>query len=191
MDAWEALLTRRSIRKYKPDPVPEDLLRELLEAACAAPSAINQQHWHFVALRSPEALADLREIMGRTAERFRPVLEQRFSRNPGTIAETETFLTTLGGAPVCVLAFFLRPDYPDRDGAMQSVSAALENLLLAARAKGLGSCWLSAPQRMGFGGELRDRFAPGKGEFVAAVTLGWPDQSPSMPPRREGRYTIM
>ena len=191
MDAWEALLTRRSIRKYKPDPVPEDLLRELLEAACAAPSAINQQHWHFVALRSPEALADLREVMGRTAERFRPVLEQRFSRNPGTIAETETFLTTLGGAPVCVLAFFLRPDYPDRDGAMQSVSAALENLLLAARAKGLGSCWLSAPQRMGFGGELRDRFAPGKGEFVAAVTLGWPDQSPSMPPRREGRYTIM
>ena len=191
MDAWEALLTRRSIRKYKPDPVPEDLLRELLEAACAAPSAINQQHWHFVALRSPEALADLREIMGRTAERFRPVLEQRFSRNPGTIAETETFLTTLGGAPVCVLAFFLRPDYPDRDGAMQSVSAALENLLLAARAKDLGSCWLSAPQRMGFGGELRDRFAPGKGEFVAAVTLGWPDQSPSMPPRREGRYTIM
>lgn len=191
MDAWEALLTRRSIRKYKPDPVPEELLRELLEAACAAPSAINQQHWHFVALRSPEALADLREIMGRTAERFRPVLEQRFSRNPGTIAETETFLTTLGGAPVCVLAFFLRPDYPDRDGAMQSVSAALENLLLAARAKGLGSCWLSAPQRMGFGGELRDRFTPGKGEFVAAVTLGWPDQSPSMPPRREGRYTIM
>ncbi|MGM9607433.1 MAG: nitroreductase family protein [Oscillospiraceae bacterium] len=191
MDAWEALLTRRSIRKYKPDPVPEDLLRELLEAACAAPSAINQQHWHFVALRSPEALADLREIMGRTAERFHPVLEQRFSRNPGTIAETETFLTTLGGAPVCVLAFFLRPDYPDRDGAMQSVSAALENLLLAARAKDLGSCWLSAPQRMGFGGELRDRFAPGKGEFVAAVTLGWPDQSPSMPPRREGRYTIL
>lgn len=191
MDAWEALMTRRSIRSYKPDPVPDRLLRELLEAACAAPSAVNQQHWHFVALRSPEALADLREIMGRTAQRFRPVLEQRFSRNPGTIAETETFLTTLGGAPVCVLAFFLRPDYPDRDGAMQSVSAALENLLLAARAKGLGSCWLSAPQRMGFGGELRDRFAPGKGEFVAAVTLGWPDQSPSMPARREGRYTIM
>ena len=90
---------------------------------------------------------------------------------------------------MCVLAFFLRDDYPDRDGAMQSVSAALENLLLAAHAKGLGSCWLSAPQRMGFGPEIRARFAPDKGEFVAAVTLGWPDQSPKMPPRREGRYT--
>ena len=85
----------------------------------------------------------------------------------------------------------LKPDYPDRDGAMQSVSAAIENVLLAAWAKGIGSCWLCAPQRMGFGPAFQRRFAPDKGEFVAAVTLGYPDQQPKMPPRRDGRYLIV
>ena len=74
---------------------------------------------------------------------------------------------------------------------MQSVSAAIENVLLAAWDKGIGSCWLSAPQRMGFGPAFQARFAPDKGEFVAAITLGYPDQQPKMPPRREGRYTIV
>ena len=118
-------------------------------------------------------------------------LEERFSRHPEQIGITNRFLSTLGGAPVCLLVFMLKPDYPDRDGAMQSVSAAIENVLLAAWAKGIGSCWLSAPQRMGFGPAFQRRFAPDKGEFVAAVTLGYPDQQPKMPPRRDGRYLIV
>ena len=44
---------------------------------------------------------------------------------------------------------------------------------------------------MGSGGELRARFAPDKGEFVAAITLGYPDETPQMPPRREGRWAIL
>ena len=44
---------------------------------------------------------------------------------------------------------------------------------------------------MGFGPALQERFAPDKGEFVAMVTLGYPDQAPKMPPRRDGRYTIV
>ncbi|MGN0984876.1 MAG: nitroreductase family protein [Candidatus Enterenecus sp.] len=191
MEARECLLTRRSVRKYKSEPLPDELLMEILEPALAAPSAINLQHWHFVVVRSPEAMADLREIMVRVVEKFNPVLRERFAKNPETIAETQNFLVSLGGAPVCVLAFLLKDDYPDEHGAVQSVSAAIENLLLAAWDRGVGSCWISAPQRMGFGPELRDRFAPGKGKFVAAVTLGWPDQSPQMPPRREGRYTFI
>ena len=54
----------------------------------------------------------------------------------------------------------------------------IRNLLLAAWDKGIGSCWLSAPQRMGFGPALQECFAPDKGEFVAMVTLGYPDQAP-------------
>ena len=189
MDARECLLTRRSVRKYKSDPVPDEVLERVLECALAAPSAINLQHWHFVVLRSPEAMARLREIMVRVTEKFRPVLKDRFANHPETVTETENFLVKLGGAPACVLVYFLKDSYPDRDGAMQSVSAAIENLLLGAWAEGLGTCWMSAPQRMGFGGELREAFAPDKGEFVAAVSLGWPDQMPKMPPRREGRVT--
>lgn len=187
MEAMECLLTRRSIRKYKSDPVPEDLLREVLEAALYAPSAINLQHWHFVVVRSPEKLEAFKGLMVRVQNKFHPVLAQRFESHPEAIRETETFLTGLGGAPVVVLAFFLKEEYPDRDGAMQSVSAAIENLMLAAWAKGLGTCWMSAAQRMGFGPEIQAAFAPGKGEFVSAVTLGWPDQEGKLPPRREGR----
>lgn len=191
METRECLLTRRSVRKYKSEPLSDELLAEILEPALAAPSGVNLQPWHFVVIRSPGAMADLKEIMGRVVEKFNPVLRERFAKNPETIAETQSFLTSLGGAPVCVLAFLLKEDYPDKPGAIQSVSAAVENLLLAAWDRGIGSCWMSAPQRMGFGPELRDRFAPGKGEFVAAVTLGRPDQTPKMPPRREGRYTFI
>lgn len=187
----EALLTRRSVRKYKNDPIPEDDLMEILQAGLCAPSAINLQHWYFVVVKSPPRLAELVEVMGHVFGQFRPVLEERFARHPEAVEDTKVFLNSLGGAPVCVLAFFLKDDFPDRDGAMQSVSAAIENLLLAAWDKGVGSCWLSAAQRMGFGPELQRRFAPGKGEFVAAVTLGYPDSVPPMPKRREGRFCIV
>ena len=191
MDTREVLLTRRSIRRYKSDPIPESDLREILEAGLYAPSAINLQHWYFVAVQDPAAMEDVRQIMSGVVEKFTPLLKQRFSRNPEQIGITNKFLSTLGGAPVCVLAIMLKPDYPDRDGAMQSVSAAIENMLLAAWDKGIGSCWLSAPQRMGFGPVFQARFAPGKGEFVAAITLGYPDQEGKLPPRRDGRYTIV
>ena len=191
MEAREALLTRRSIRRYKPDPISETDLKEILEAGLAAPSAINLQHWYFVAVQNPQALDEIKAIMGGVAEKFQPVLAERFSRNPEQIGITNRFLTTLGGAPVCVLVFLLKPDYPDRDGAMQSVSAAIENLLLAAWDKGIGSCWMTAPVSTGFGPALRDRFAPGKGELVAAVALGYPDQTPKMPKRRAGRCVFL
>ena len=191
METREALLGRRSIRRYKSDPISPSDLKEILEAGMYAPSAINLQHWYFVAVQDPNALEEIKSVMGGVVEKFQPVLEERFSRNPEQVGITNRFLSTLGGAPVCVLVFLLKPDYPDRDGAMQSVSAAIENLLLAAWDKGIGSCWLSAPQRMGFGPALQARVAPDKGEFVAMVTLGWPDQQPKAPPRREGRYTIV
>lgn len=192
METREALAGRRSVRLYRKDlPVSQEDLTAILDSACMAPSAINLQHWYFVVLRSEEAMSDFKAIMRRVSDKFHPILKDRFAKNPETIRDTETFLNSLGGAPVCILAFFLKNDYPDRDGAMQSVSAALENLMLAAWDRGLGTCWMSAPQRMGFGPEIQERFAPGKGEFVAAVTLGYPEKVGPMPRRREGRYTIV
>ena len=192
METREALAGRRSVRLYRKDlPVSQEDLTAILDSACMAPSAINLQHWYFVVLRSAEAMSDFKAIMRRVSDKFHPILKDRFAKNPETIRDTETFLNSLGGAPVCILAFFLKNDYPDRDGAMQSVSAALENLMLAAWDRGLGTCWMSAPQRMGFGPEIQERCAPGKGEFVAAVTLGYPEKVGPMPRRREGRYTIV
>ena len=113
MDTMEALLTRRSIRKYRPEPVSIEDLKEILAAGATAPSAVNMQHWYFVAVQDPAALEEVKAIMGGVVEKFQPVLEERFSRHPEQIGITNRFLSTLGGAPVCLLVFMLKPDYPD------------------------------------------------------------------------------
>ena len=191
MEARECLMTRRSVRSYRQDPIPDEVLERIMEGAQAAPSAVNLQHWHFVVVRSPERMEQLRSIMLRVVEKFSPVLAERFREHPETQRETKHFLASLGGAPVCVLAFFLKDNYPDRDGAMQSVSVAIGNLLLVAWSEGVGSCWMSAPQRMGFGPEIQQCFAPDKGEFVAAISLGYPEKVGQMPLRRGGRVTFV
>jgi nitroreductase len=191
METKDTIMTRRSVRKYKSDPISDADLMDIINAGLYAPSAINLQHWYFVVVKSEEKRDELVQIMGNVFGKFKPVLENRFAKNPEVIEETKQFLTGLGGAPVCILAYFLKNDYPDRDGAMESVCAAAENILLAAWDKGIASCWLTAPQRMGFGPELQRHFAPDKGEFVAAITLGYPAESPKMPPRRDGRFVIV
>ena len=81
MDTMEALLTRRSIRKYRPEPVSIEDLKEILAAGATAPSAVNMQHWYFVAVQDPAALEEVKAIMGGVVEKFQPVLEERFSRD--------------------------------------------------------------------------------------------------------------
>ena len=191
MDTIECLLTRRSVRKYKPDPIPRRELEEILAAASCAPSAVNLQPWYLVAICSPEGMGEFRETMRHVAAKTRPELEERFANHPQVIQETESFLVNLGGAQVCVLAFLQKDNYPDRDSVVQSTAVAVENLLLAAWSKGIGSCWMTAPVSTGFGPALQARFAPGKGELVAAVSLGYPDQTPKMPKRKAGRYIFL
>ena len=192
MELQEALFTRRSVRRYDPErQVPRQQVEQLLQAAVMAPSGINLQPWYFVALQSEEKMAELRGVMGATAEKFLPVLQARFAKNPEVVKETTSFLTSLGGAPTCILVFLLKPDYPDPTGALESTSAAIENLLLCAHDMGLGTCWMSAPLRVGSAGELERRFAPTRGQFVAMITLGYGVETPKAPVRRDGRWEIL
>ena len=64
MDTMEALLTRRSIRKYRPEPVSIKDLKEILAAGATAPSAVNMQHWYFVAVQDHAALEGGKALMG-------------------------------------------------------------------------------------------------------------------------------
>lgn len=184
MDARECLLTRRSVRRYKNDPIPDEVLERIMEGTLAAPSASNRQHWYFVVVRSPEAMAELRQVMGKMEETVLPAIRKQYEKHPEVAAETVAFLRGFGNAPVCVLAFCLKPEYSD-EGGRQSVAAAIENLLLAAWNEGVGSCWMAAPY--GIAPDLKERYAPGKGEFVAAISLGYPERVPAMPPRKPGR----
>ena len=189
MELNRVLIERRSVRKYKDTPVPRELLAELLELACWAPSGVNRQPWYFLALTQPEEIAGMKARLEEIAEGIRPLLESRFPTHPEVLEETLRFVRSMGGAPVYILAFLQR-DYPDREPMALSVAAAIENLLLAAYEKGLGSCWLYAANEAGLSDTLRRMYAPDKGDLVSMIALGYPDQEPRAPLRKPGRWEI-
>ncbi|MDR1482038.1 MAG: nitroreductase family protein [Synergistaceae bacterium] len=196
MEVKEAMLTRRSVRKYKSQAVSDEDLRDIIDAALYAPSATNVQPWYFLALKSQEAMDRFRVILGKTVENFIPELQKRFPDNPQVVAETENFLKNIGGAPVCILAFLLKhedddPNYKETFTKLQSVSAGIQNMLLAAWEKGLGSCWMTAIVNAGLGEDIRGEFAPDHGSLVAAIAIGYPDHAPKAPKRKEGRFKII
>lgn len=157
---------RRSIRRYRPDAVPDDLLEEVLTAATWAPSAHNRQPWRFAVVRSPEGKAALAEAMG---ARLREDLEADGAPAEVIAADVSRSYQRLTAAPVLVVVCLTMADmdaYPDerrrrneRVMAIQSTAMAGQNLLLAAHAVGLSGCWLCAPL-----------FAP----QTVSVTLGLP-----------------
>ncbi len=97
--------------------------------------------------------------MSGVSDRITPELEARFSSHPELISKTKNFIRTLGNAPVILLAFLLRDDYADPKTALISVSAAVENVILAARDLGIASCWLTAADQTGFGPLIQKQFA--------------------------------
>ena len=148
----KALAARRSIRRYRPDPVPDGVLQRLVAAAITAPSAHNRQPWRFAMLRDWSAKERLATAMGERLARDRG----QDGDAPEAIArDVARSYERITGAPV-VLALCLTLEdmdrYPDpRRGeaeylmAVQSTAMAAQNLLLAAGAEGLGACWMCAP----------------------------------------------
>lgn len=193
MDTLEAIAQRRSVRKYADRPISEADLDTILHSALAAPSGLNLQPWYFVAVKSPEKRRELLQVMDEVSTKIAGELERRFAKHPEVAAETRQFIRTLGNAPVILLAFMLKDDYQDKKTVLQSVSAAVENALLAARSLGIGSCWLTAAEQTGYNDAIRDRFAPGKGDMVAMVSLGWPESEswPRAVARKDGRFTVI
>lgn len=192
MDLNQGLMERRSIRIYQDKLIPQDTLEQIMGAAIMAPSAVNLQPWYFVVIKSPEAMGQLKEIMVQISGKIHPNLEKRFPNHPEVVKDTCHFISDLGKAPVCVLAFWYKSDYEKTEASIvQSVSAAIENMILAAWAAGIGSCWITAPSETGFDEVLRAKYAPDKGEFVAMITLGYPEKVPKAPKRKDGRITYL
>ncbi len=147
----ELLFSRRSIRRYKPDPVPEPVIHRILEAAHAAPSAHNTRPWRFVVLQDPAARRTLAEKM---AEAYTRDAEADGQPPDAIRARNERSLNRLRGAPLAILALMDESCLPAEPGRrtegerlllIQSVAAAVQNLLLAIQAEGLGGCWICAP----------------------------------------------
>ena len=194
MDVKDAIMGRRSIRKYKSTPISEEDIRDILEAGTMAPSASNLQPWYFVAVSRRDKLDQIIETMQKVSEAVMPSLEDRFKKYPQVVAETRHFIGMLGDAPLAILVFLFKDDevYTRKEKElMQSTAAAIENMLLTAHDKGIGSCWMTSPLEAGLDEALREQFAPDKGKMMALLTFGYPDQEPKMPKRRDGRYEII
>jgi len=158
MDAMEAILSRRSIRSYTAQTVSDQLIKELLEAAMSAPSAGNEQPWHFVVIND------------------RNLLEQiiQFHPHSGMLKKAQVAIL------VCVDL-----DLGNEGFLVQDGSAATENLLIAAHAKGLGAVWLGIyPLKERITGMLKLLDLPERILPLSLISIGYPAAEVS----RENRY---
>jgi nitroreductase len=158
MDAMEAILTRRSIRKYTAQAVSDELIKELLQAAMSAPSAGNQQDWQFVVVRSRQMLDELGKV-----HPYAPI----------------------GGAPLAILVCGDLQRESHQGFWTQDCAAATQNLLLAAHAKGLGAVWCGCYPREARAAGLRKLLGlPEHVVPLALVVIGYPAEKKG----REDRY---
>ena len=188
----EQIRTRRSIRRYRPDPIPRIWVMALLEAARWAPSAHNRQPWRFVVVEDPAWKARLAQAMGErlTADLRRDgVPEERIAEE--VARSYERIVSAPLGIVVC-LSMAEMDRYPDarrqaaeRTMAAQSVAMAGQNILLMAHALGLGACWICAPL-----------FCPEVVQETLGLPADWEPQGmilvgfPAGPPREKPRRPI-
>jgi coenzyme F420-0:L-glutamate ligase/coenzyme F420-1:gamma-L-glutamate ligase len=146
------LRSRRSIRRFEPNPIPSDMLTRILETATWAPSAHNRQPWRFAVLTEASSRQRLAEAM---AAQLAADLHADGVPEDAIQKDTDRSRQRLTGAAVLVVVCASMIDmdgYPDaarqaneRIMAIQSTAMAAQNLLLAAHAEGLGGVWMCAP----------------------------------------------
>ncbi len=154
MDAMENILSRRSIRRYTAEPVSEETIKQLLEAAMSAPSANNRQPWQFVVI-------DDRELLD-------------------AITEVHRYAQMLKEAPLAILVCGDLQRAKRQGYWVQDCSAATENLLLAAHALGLGAVWLGVyPNEQRLVGVRHLLRLPEQLEPFSLISIGHPaEQKP-------------
>jgi nitroreductase len=194
----EAIRQRRSIRSFRDEPVPREIIDEILESARLAPSASNRQPWRFLAVTDPEERAKLRRICWDQAFiEQAPVVfvccaDLIAYSQPSRLKRSREFIDygvteTLSGRfadPELRAALLNMPD-PDLGifvaPAVANTYIAIEHMVLTATALGLGSCWVGA---LGGEGEINALFNLPKTLIVVAVLpVGYPDKIPSPRPR--------
>ena len=182
MNTLDAIAARRSIRKFKDQPLSDEMIKTILKAATQAPSGKNRQPWRFVVVQG-ERRAEMVRVM-----REGIAQEKTQGRDPGS---AEWSANVMEQAPVTVFIFNAHGMYPWLAHSIeqnfqnlvdvQSIGAAIQNMLLAAVELGLGSLWIcdvfSAYEGLcNWLGE--------KSQMVAAVSFGYPDESPDARSRK-------
>lgn len=156
METLGCIKTRTSIRKYRPDPVPEDLIKKILEAAVQAPSAGNVQEWEFIVVKDLTNKKKLAEA----------AFDQDFVAKAAVVVVVCSDLNKISDAyGVRGISLY----------SIQNASAAIQNMLLAANDFGLGTCWVGAFNEESVKGIL---VLPESVRPLAIITLGYPAEKP-------------
>jgi len=162
LDVMEAIFERRSIRDFRDQPIREDQVERMVEAASFAPSAHNGQPWEFIYVDDKEKLEIMHE-----GRRYANMLLQA----PGAFVVCARFPDKAKAAA----------DQRVRYMCIQDTAAAVQNLLLAAHAMGLGACWIGDFDEA----VLCQLFAIPQGYApVAVIAVGYPKYTPEARPRR-------
>jgi F420 biosynthesis protein FbiB-like protein len=186
--ALAAIAARRSIRRFQDRPVEPEKLRAVLDAAILAPSAANAQPWAFVVVQEAETRERLADLILEAHDRY--YADVRVTAPGESMAELRGRAAGLGGAPTYVVVCvhrrrrYVRPGHEARTRPWDLVSAAaaMENLLLAASALGLGACWLGVPTLRAEA--LKALLGiPDDAEVIGVTPLGYPDEAPGPRPR--------
>jgi nitroreductase len=176
-DLFATLYSMRALRRFRPDPVPEPVLFQLFDAAIRAPSGQNAQDWRFLVVTERETKARMQEW----AMQAWPGLAARYTARPGgvealsnsqklSLRSVEHLARHLADVPVVVVVCALRGRHSTPGG---STFPAVQNLLLAARALGLGASIFNLP--MAGGAELSTLLAiPESNQIHCLVPLGYP-----------------
>jgi nitroreductase len=151
LDIIEIIKSRRSVRKFNPEPVPGELIERVLEAGRWAPSGLNNQPWRFAVITD----AGLRKEISTLTHYSKIVL----------------------GAKVLIAVFLDTEKSYHREKDIQATGACLQNMLLESHSLGLGAVWLG--EIIKSSGQIRRLLGLGKGlELMAVVALGYPDEKP-------------
>lgn len=195
----ELMRTRRSIRRFKPEVPSRELVERLIAAATTAPSAGNKQPWRFLAITNQELI---RSLAGEIDEATRLIADRIVDAYRPAFLEYARYFAAFRGAPLVIVPLFRRvgilstavegtlPDLrrdsiallEHRSGII-SVSLAVQNLLLAAHALGLGASFMSGPLVAEDRVRARLDVQP-SWEVLGFIAAGFPDEGPAAPPRK-------
>jgi nitroreductase len=163
---FEAIYSARALRRFKPDPVPDEIITKILDAAIRAPTASNYQNWVFVVVKNPERRRRVAEVYRKVGDAIRPVIANLFRGASAARTETDRRRRMLNDSvlylfenmhvPPVLLVACLKPVPPYWQGATvpenflagmkamarfdsSSIYPAVQNIILACRAFGLGT----------------------------------------------------
>ncbi|MDP3183064.1 MAG: nitroreductase family protein [Desulfobaccales bacterium] len=181
MELYEAIFNRRSHRLYKPDMPPKEVLQRVIDAARWAPSGTNAQAWE-ITVMAGRTREEFVALAAHSITHLMPILRAAAIPEKGQ-QMVARFFQDLGGAPAVIAVTIYKNADPHMNIAnIQSGAALMQNLLLAAHAEGLGTCWMTGVLYVEK--ELLDYLGKPDQQLLAITPIGYSAKEPPVPPRK-------